>query len=136
MKKRKRQSYGKIINWQRTHVNDVGANRYTGESSPYWEWVSHHAEQNEDGEFKELSQANPDVLEDYDVYEQKRHYYHQVIEEGYVVLSPREKQVFNMLASGHSEDKIAERLNIKRTSVKDYRERIKNKFFKLVDIDA
>lgn len=37
---------------------------YSGEKSPYWDWVDRYAPRSNDGERVELPNANPDVLSD------------------------------------------------------------------------
>lgn len=135
MKKRNRQSFGRTINWQRTKVVE-GSTIGIGDSSPYWEWTNRKLKLNPEDDDAENPQANPDMLGDWDDYDNERHYYHQLIAEGYQILSPREKQVFNLLAMKMDEYKIARKLNTTRNAIKSYRERIKNKFSILATQEA
>ncbi len=136
MKKRNRKSFGKVINWQHTHTKEDSRKKYTGESSPYWDWVAAGSERKNEGEFVEGPQADPDVLAYNENYQAERDKYQSILETGFALLSPREKEVFQLLCKGATEVVIAQILSISRSSVHNHRIRIKNKFTKAVDIEA
>lgn len=109
---------------------------YSGERSPYWDWTALHSFRDDSGELIEFPEANPDVLAvDWD-YDKRRDFYDEMIDRVVEKLSPRERQVFNGLKNGLTEDKIAAQLKLDRSSIRDYRSRIKNKFRQYADKEA
>lgn len=135
MKKRNRKSFGRTIKEQWDHEINVRKS-YNGESSPYWEWVAANMEKTDDGFLKEVPQANPDTLGDYDNYDNERSYYTNILDEGYALLTARERQVFNLLKIGMTEEEIAERLKTIRINVHMRRKNIQKKFLEVSNINA
>jgi DNA-binding CsgD family transcriptional regulator len=141
MKKRNRKSFGRTIVRQWDHEINV-KKCYNGESSPYWDFLDKRAnvdgDRSDDGamELREPIQANPDMLGDYDGYDNERSYYTEILNEGYRALSLREKQVFNLLRLRLENKEIAKRLHVNESTIETYRDRIKNKFLELVRLDA
>ncbi len=134
MKKRNRKSFGQTINWQPTSIHVKES--LDSEESHYWNWVKSHSPQSEEGDFIEFAQASPDLLGDYDSYDNDRSHFLDIIEEGYKKLSLREKQVFNCLRLKMGNKDIANKLKVNLSSIEAYRLRIRNKFLKLVRLDA
>jgi len=115
---------GRTVQWQKTR-EVTGKKKYSGESSPYWGFLTNHNRANvhreQDQDQSEYPTANPDVLAadeeqgppDFDTREAMR----KVLEQAR--FSRQEKAVLNCLGlQGFTEEKTAETLGISRRAVR------------------
>lgn len=98
---------------------------YSGEASPYWQWMEANSQNGDGGEIQELPEANPDyirVTESTDLRE--------TFIEVYSILTDREKQVFGYLKVYKTDSEIAEKLGISTRAVNKIRNNIAKKVLK------
>ena len=110
---------------------------YSGERSPYWDWIGSHQRPDEEGQVREDPFANPDVLSEDD------HMYHkplspenelkfQVIRQAMAVLSPQQRQVLQLCGvEGMTLKEAASTLGIGLTSVQEHLEQAKAKIIRI-----
>ncbi len=116
----------RIVKHQKTHVIKARGN-FSGEASPYWQWVEKHGHPYADGNPQEFAQANPDTLpESAQTFPQ---------ESGLSVgdiskqLPKMQRRVFELyVQGGKSEEEIATILNIGKTTVYTHLQRIRDKY--------
>lgn len=119
---------GRIIKHQKTRVIETGKN-YSGEKSPYWDWVANHAESSgSSNEFMEPAQANPDRIssDNFTPFTQE-----SGISVGDISrkLSGQQKKVFEMyVQEGKSEEDISKVLRLSVNTVRTYLRRIREKY--------
>lgn len=107
---------------------------YSGESSPYWEWMNKHTRSYDDGDISEFPEANPDVLaEKENNVDTSRH---KLIDKFVRLLvnnlSDKERLVTLLLQKEMTEREIAIQLRVSNSTVQEYKTRIRNKAKKLV----
>jgi RNA polymerase sigma factor (sigma-70 family) len=116
----------RIVKHQHTRVIETGRN-YSGEASPYWDWVRDHQPSDSDGNPKEPAQGNPDILPEGT--------YPTPQESGISVgditrmLSGMQRKVFELYVQrGKSEREIANRLEISIGTVRTHLQRVREKY--------
>lgn len=134
MKNRNKKSRGRTVLNQ--HLKDIKTNKtYSSESSPYWEHLDYHTHMvgksggKGQNEFREDLRANPDGLPEIDEdYHQRQIEQQEIIEAVKLRLTRRERQIFDLLAIGSSQTKIALALGIRQPAVSVTIRRIRKKF--------
>jgi RNA polymerase sigma factor (sigma-70 family) len=105
---------------------------YSGERSPYWDWVSKHSDKSYRGEDsrEELPEANPDVLPFYQEEEANYRELVKFMKKALKELSTQEKQVTLMLQKGYNQVTISKILKLKSGTIKSVVFRVRNKLKK------
>lgn len=113
----------KQVNYDVKHTRT----EYSGERSPYWDWIEQHVPNNQEGEYEEPLEANADVT-GYEENTEKRREHRRLITQGFASLSKRERQVFRGLMEGLTEEEIARELDVSQQMISKCRKKIRKKF--------
>ncbi len=109
---------------------------YSGERSPYWEFLSNHQRFDADGQLQEDAIANPDTLSEDD------HIYHQplndegefkfkAVREIISTLSPQQQRLLNLCGmEGQSIKDAAKELGIKPSTAQVFLQRAREKIIR------
>lgn len=121
-------SKARSVRWHK--VKEIDTKPFTGNKSPYWEWVKRFGLSGRNGELREFQEANPDILPDGEPQNTP-----DIDTRGLMLealkrakLSNSEKRVLQCLGmEGLTEEATAERLGISRRSVRTLLVRAKTK---------
>lgn len=110
---------------------------FSGERSPYWEFVKAHQFADEDGQVREEAIANPDVLsEDDNVFRspvdpEERAFKLKVVQEIIPTLSKQQQKLLILCGPrGKSIDKAAQELHITKRTAQVFLERAREKLIR------
>ena len=111
---------------------------YSGERSPYWDFLSSHQRFDAEGQMQEDSIANPDVLSEEDTLfkndsrmKEEKDLKLRVIQEVIPTLSPQQKLVLQLCGfNGATLKEAAKELKIKIPTVQVFLNRIREKILK------
>lgn len=112
---------------QKKSVREVESRRhYSGEASPYWEFMQNHAPTSSDGQPEENIFANPDLLgEDEHIYHrpltERGEFQFQVIRNALKDLSPQQQRVLQLHGfEGWTLKEVARELGISPSTVETF----------------
>lgn len=122
---------------QRTRVIRT-RKKYSGESSPYWDWINNEANKNAGGKGRQFRDnvnetplANPDVMAEseglkYQTDEATREIA-ELIREAMTELSPQERRAVELMAEGKSFRDAAKKMNANLSTFRNYIMRARKK---------
>lgn len=121
----------RLVKWQK--LRDVDTKPFTGDKSPYWDWVKTFGLSGEEGELREYSVANPDLVacedEENTPSLNGRAVMLKVLRQ--VKLSKGERTVLEHMGRGLNEVETAEALDMTRRHVRVVLSRIQKKCEKI-----
>jgi len=129
---------------QKKSIREIPAYKsFSGEASPYWDHAKNHQRFDHDGQLKEDSIANPDVLSEQDnvfnLYEdENKPIKLQAIREGVCLLSSQQKQILQYCGiKGWTLKKTGQKLGLTIPTVQSYlnivREKIQKRYIELLE---
>jgi len=118
-------------------IREIQTNiNYSGERSPYWDFLSSHQHLDADGQMQEDSVANPDMLSENDCtfkksFDEEKEFRIQIVKEIIPMLSTQQQKLLNLCGvEGLSLKDAAKKLNITSSTAQVFLQRARGKILR------